>query len=132
MEALDTFITSMLTMDRWPFWSVALIFAIVGQFTSKHLFTRERAYLKDRWQPFWWWGRESLSLHPIAAGALLGQLWPDPEGRHWTTAASCAYFASAGVVSMFLWMIIKGVAKKKGVELTLPGDTSRPPPPPNS
>jgi hypothetical protein len=129
MEAIDTFINSMLTIDRWPFWTASVVFALVGHFTQQSVFTRPRAYTKRGWQPFWWWGRESLPLHPVAVGILLGKLWHDPEGRGWSSAASCAYFALAGAVSLVLWVAIKGVAKKKGLELTLPGDSSIPPPP---
>ena len=116
----------MLTMDRWPFWSAVLVFTVIGYFTSKRLFTRERAYAKGPWQNVWWWGRESLILHPIAAGVVLGFVWVDPEGKKWPQAASCMYFAAAGAVSLVAWVVIKGVAKKKGYNLTLPGDSDRP------
>jgi hypothetical protein len=127
MEALDQFIASMLTLERWPFWSAALIFTLIGHFMSESVFTRPRAYMKDKHQWFWWWGRESQVLHPISAGVVLGLLWPDPEGRHWPQVASCAYFAVAGALSLVLWVIIQGVARKKGITLTLPGDSDKPP-----
>lgn len=129
MEALDALINSMFTMDRWPFWSAVIVFTVIGHFVSKHFFTRERAYAKSNSQWFWWWGRESQVLHPLAAGALLGRAWPDPEGRHWSQAASCMYFATAGAVSLIAWVLIQGYAKKKGVVLTLPGDSDNPPKP---
>lgn len=130
MDALDSFISNLLTPERWPFWAVALIFTVVGQFTSQRLFTRERAYAKGRWQPLWWWGRETLPLHPIVSGAALGLLWRDPEGHHWNLVASQVYFAFAGAVSTVLWIVVKGVAKKRGFDLQLPGDSSFPPPAP--
>jgi len=127
--ALDSFISGSLSMERWPFWAFAVICAIVGQVTSKSVFTRERAYLKALHQPLWWWGRETLPLHPIIAGTLLGLLWKDPEGKAWGSAASCVYFAFAGAVSTVLWIFIKGIAKRRGVELSLPGESVPPPGP---
>lgn len=126
MGQLDKFLDSMFTMERWPFWAAALVLTIVGYFMSRRLFTRKRAYTKNSFQNFWWWGRESLVLHPIFFGVGLGYIWPDPEGRKWPQVASCMYFAVAGVVSLVLWVAIKSIAKKKGLDLTLPGDSERP------
>jgi hypothetical protein len=140
MEALDTFIGSMLTLERWPFWAAVLVFTIVGQFTSKNLFTRERAYAtyvlprgaKTPWEKhFWWWGRETLVIHPLLAGFVLGAVWQDPEGAGWKLIGSQMYFAAAGAVSAPLWAIVKAVAKKRGFALALPGESSNPPPPAN-
>lgn len=126
MGSLDQFISTLLTFDRWPFWAIAVIFAVVGEFTNKRLFTRGRAYAKGRYQSFWWWGRESLPLHPICTGYLLGFFaWNDPEGAGWSRIASGAYFAFAGATSLFLWVIIKGIAKQRGVDLELPGATHK-------
>lgn len=126
MDAFDQFVSSMFTLDRWPFWSAVLVFTFIGYFTAKRLFTKERAYAQTSLQWFWYWGRESLILHPIAAGVLLGFFWPDPEGRKWPQAASCMYFAAAGAVSLVAWVVIKGIAKQKGYSITLPGDSDRP------
>ena len=123
---VDQFINSMFTLDRWPFWAVAIVLTVVGVFTQKKLFTRERAYAKRRFQSVWWWGRESLVLQPSMIGVGIGFLWPDPEGKKWPQVASCMYFAVAGAVSLVLWIIIRGQAKKRGVELVLPGDSDRP------
>lgn len=106
--AVDSFISGLLSPERWPLWAFAVICAIVGQVTSTRVFTRERAYLKALHQPIWWWGRETLPLHPIVAGILLGLLWRDPEGKLWSRAASSTYFAFAGAVSTVLWIVIKG------------------------
>jgi hypothetical protein len=108
----------------WPWYTAVGIFTIIGQFTSLKLFTRARAYDKTNavWtQHVWWWGRETLMLHPIAAGAALGLLWKDPDGTGLSIAASSGYFAGAGVASLFAYMVLKGYAKKKGIDLVLPG-----------
>jgi hypothetical protein len=133
MESFETFVGQMITEERWPFWAVALVFTIIGQFTSTKLFTRQRAYApRDKaWQRWlWFWGRETLMLHPIAAGLFLGYfVWLDPEGRGWPRVGTAFYFAAAGVVSMGLWAIIRSIAKARGVEVRLPGQSTVPPPP---
>lgn len=100
------------------------------------MFTRHRAYrkLSGPWykpwsnQWFWWWGRETLSLHPIATGILLGFVWQNPEmyAEAWPLAASVGYFSGAGVLSLFAWSFIRSYAKKKGIDITLPGGSDRP------
>jgi hypothetical protein len=129
---IDDFLGSMLTLERWPWWSAALVLTIIGQFTSTKLFTRERAYRNwgAKWKHhFWFWMRETLMLHPIAAGFTLGFVWRDPEGQGWPLIGSQMYFASAGCVALVGWIIIKAVAKNRGVELKLPGESTVPPQP---
>lgn len=125
MELVDTYI-----LPHWPFFAVVLVFAVIGQFTSKHVFTRDRAYTKGRFQWLWWWGRESLSVHPLLAGGLLGLVWFNPEHAdpvwHWTTTVG--YFAFAGAISLFGWALLKGWLKRKGVTLSLPGESVPPKP----
>lgn len=116
-------------LPHWPFWVVTGILALIGNFTAKHLFTRERAYASGPYKAFWWWGRESLSLHGILAGALLGLAWQDPEGQQWgKPIMSVMYFAASGMASLFAWTIIKAYAKKRGIDLVLPGDDNSQPP----
>lgn len=123
---MDDFFSSLLTADHWPFWAIAVIFAVIGNVAAMRVFTRPRAYRKDRWQPFWWWMRETLPLHPILCGGAVGVFWRDPEGVVWSLPKAMAYFAVAGAVSLGLWVVIKGAAKARGVELTLPGDSEPP------
>lgn len=136
MEELWTFISENI-LPHWPFLVVTLVFTVVGQFTSKKVFTKARAYdkAKGAWykpwanQWFWWWGRETLALHPILTGAILGLMWQNPEMAEpsWGLAASIGYFAGAGVASLFAWNFLKSYAKKKGIDLQLPGNSVRPP-----
>jgi hypothetical protein len=128
LDQLEQLAASALSLEHWPFLTVMLVLAVMGQFTSKHVFTRERAYRQGRGQWFWWWARESLMVHPLATGALLGFfLWVDPEGHSWNRTASSAYFAGAGACSLFLFALLRGMLKKRGIKLTLPGE-SKPPP----
>ncbi len=129
MEELKQAAGIILSAEAWPFWSAVLVFTIIGQFTSTKLFTRERAYQEygAAWKNhIWWWGRESLMLHPIASGGVLGLFWRDPQGLGWPIIGSMMYFASAGVVSLGAWMTIKSFAKKRGVDLKLPGQSNPP------
>jgi hypothetical protein len=131
-EAFEEFVKTLFTEERWPWWSAVVVFTIIGQFTSTKLFTRERAYrdwgskLKHR---FWYWMRETLMLHPIAAGFTLGYFWRDPEGQGWSLIASQMYFATAGGLALIAWALLKGYLKRKGVKLVLPGESTAPPPP---
>lgn len=138
-EVVSTVLNQVL--PHWPFAMMTVIFAVIGQFTSKSLFTKERAYQKQKasrfyrfWesQSFWWWGRETLPLHPIMSGALLGLLWHNPEGTDpaWGLAAGIGYFAGSGATSLFVWSILRGYLKKRGIDLDLPGGISSLTPPP--
>lgn len=130
-ELLSTFSDQIL--PHWPFVAVVLIFTIIGQFTSKSVFTRERAYRKDKYQFLWWWGRESLSLHPILSALIVGFLWQNPEDADpaWKPIASYFYFGAAGVVSLCAWSVLKGILKKKGIDIDIfPPPPSVPPGPP--
>lgn len=128
-EFLDFFSENIL--PHWPFAMITVIFMVVGQFTSTRFFTKARAYQKRtgpwylfwRNQWFWWWGRESLPIHPIFAGGVVGLLWQNPEQTDpaWPLIASVAYFAGAGVTSLFAWVILRSEAKKRGIDLELPG-----------
>lgn len=123
-------------LEHWPFFAVACVLSVIGQFTSVRIFTRERAYadLGKDWLGkalHWWfyWGRETLPLHPIAAGFLTGKLWIDPLSKGWGAHASMWYFAFAGFVSLGVWVWLKGKAKEHGLVLELPGETVPPPDP---
>ncbi len=128
MEQLEELAGQLLSLDHWPWLAVCSMFAIIGQFTSTRLFTKARAY-SDRGKiahAILYWGRETLPLHPILAGIVLAFFWPDPEGKGWALAPTAAYFGSAGVASIFAWVILKARAKKKGLNLQLPGASTVP------
>lgn len=137
-------ILSLLTtqvLPHWPFVMVTVILSVVGHVVGRSVFTKERAYKKQQasafykfWesQSFWWWGRETLALHSILAGVIIGFFWHNPEGANpaWSHAADIGYFAGAGAISLFAWSIAKGLLKSRGINLTLPGETPSDPPPP--
>jgi len=116
-----------------PFLGVTFILLVIGHRLSTRVFTKSRAYRfygpgpqgKWKWR-FFYWGRETLPMQPILAGVVIGLLWRDPEGLGWNRAASVAYFASSGAISMMLWAVMKAWAKKKGLVLLLPGESEPP------
>ena len=129
---LDTIAEQLLTLDHWPWVAVCAILTVIGQFASLKLFTRERAYDESAgkaMRQIWFWGRETLVLHPLCASALISIGWLDPEGKGWTLAPTLAYFGSAAVASLFAWSYLKARAKKKGINLELPGMSAVPRPP---
>lgn len=120
-----------------PFFSVMAVLWLVGHFMSRSVFTYERAFSTHHKSKlsrgFWYWARESMELHPVAAGALIGLVWQNPKNLDpelWQWQDDVAYFASAGVASLFGWLLITKLLARFGVDtkgLTLPGESRRPP-----
>lgn len=118
-------------LPHWPFFTFVLVFAIFGQISKNAIFTKT-AYLTLSPKWFFWWGRKTLPLHPILAGIVVGALWKNPDSLAKTTIASIGYFALAGALSVWAYEFLKGLAKKEGFDLSLPGiDDSVVPPPPS-
>lgn len=127
---------------HWPFVMATVSFMVIGQVVKSSIFTRPRAYAvyedqlpsnvsylpgrarvkrKGRW--FWWWAYKTLPLHPMVTGLLLGWVIPEPEPGI-TGASSMLYFATAGACSVFVYQVIKGLLKKRNIELLpLPGQS---------
>lgn len=144
---------------HWPFMMAAVVFMVIGQVVKGSIFTRARAYAvyedqlpsnvsylpgrqrqKRKYREVWWWAYKTLPLHPVATGALLGWVIPEPEPGIVGASASL-YFAGAGALSVFLYQVVKGLAKRQDIILMdLPGqsaphalratDTDKPLPPP--
>lgn len=114
-----------LAAPHWPALSWALIAMMIGQVMAHRVFTADHAARKRKHQWFWWWGRKTLPLHPVASGLLLGLVWVNPEGADpaWSTVASSMYFGASGTLSIWLYQLIKGLAKRQGIELELPGES---------
>ncbi len=129
---MDDFLTAHVwSLAHWPFMAWAIIAAVIGQVMKTSIWTRKRAHKKGKVQWLWWWGYKTLPIHPIVAGFLLGLIWLNPETADpgWAWPAASVYFATAGALSVSLYQVVKGLAKKKGVALTLPGESKTPPEP---
>ncbi len=116
-----------LSVDHWPFAAVAAMLTVINQVLSKRIFTREQAYKERKAQSFWYWGRELLPIYPIVFGLLFGVWWSDPEGKGWELQAGVTYFGAAGALSLIAWAFAKALAKKRGIDLKLPGRDTVPP-----
>jgi hypothetical protein len=128
---------------HWPFIMASLVFMIVGQVMKGSVFTRARAYaqyldqlpkyasylpgqprVRRKYRKMWWWAYKTLPLHPVVTGILLGLVIREPEPGISGYAASL-YFAGAGTLSVFLYEVIKGLAKRQDIELPmLPGQSA--------
>jgi len=123
---MDDFLTQhVYSMRHWPFMMVSVVFMMVGQVMKTNVFTKDQAAKKRKSQWFWWWMYKTLPLHPIAAGLITGVLWKNPE-TDVSGIGAAFYFMGAGAGSSVLFSILKGLAKKKGVELDIPGDSLPP------
>jgi hypothetical protein len=110
--------------QHWPFFAFAVVAMLFNQVIKSSVFTKKRAHEKGRVQWLFWWGWKTLPLHPVTVGFITGSIWRNPEGTEWPLIASMFYFALAGTLSVWLYQIIKGIAKKKGYDLgQLPGQT---------
>lgn len=110
----------------WPLLAVTLILSIVGKVLAKSVFTKEACRGKPG--SFLCWGYRTLSLQPIVVGALLGLVWRNPVPSVDTLAESIGCFALCGAVSVWAYQVLKGLAKKQGIDISLPGvDTTIPP-----
>lgn len=109
-----------LALTHWPFVSAFVCFTLIGQVMINNVFTEKSHYTS---RPVWlfWWGHKTLALHPMFAGMLLGLVWHNPVETIHTTAGSMGYFALAGAASIMGYEALKGLAKKKGVNIDLPG-----------
>lgn len=102
-------------IEHWPAFAWAVCGMIIGQVMKTSVFTREQAYKVRKLQPFWWWMRKTLPLHPMIAGLFVGLLWVDPEGRGWSYAPSMGYFFFAGGGSVVIYQVLKGLFKSKKI-----------------
>ena len=120
-------------IPHWPFVAWLVISMLIGQVMKTAVFTKDG--FKTR-KPKWlfWWGRKTLVLQPIISGLLIGLVWRNPEPAVNTLPGSIGYFALAGALSVWAYELLKGLAKKEGIDLKLPGvdDSTIPPSAPPS
>lgn len=111
---LDTHVWSLL---HWPFMAWAFFAMAIGQVMKSAVWTKARAHRKGRMQWFWWWGFKTLPIHPAIAGFFLGLIWTNPENADpvWPWIASAMYFGAAGALSVWLYQILKGLLKSRGI-----------------
>ena len=112
-------------IPHWPFISWCVIAMVVGQVMVKNIFTKKHAEtLRPKW--LWYWARKTLPLHPVLGGLVIGIFWRDPEPAVMGVVPAMAYFGVAGALSLWLFEFFSRVAAKRGVTLSLPGQTIPP------
>lgn len=116
------------SMVHWPWFAVCITLMIIVQTVKTNIFTKKKAYEKGKLQWLFWWGWKTLALQPIIAGAIIGLLWGNPEPGVKEGIASFFYFASSGGCSVVAYQVLKGVLKKKKVDISLPGQRPTDPP----
>lgn len=125
LETLEQIIRQ-LVLDQPLFWVTAIGMAIFGRFMSKKVFTKSRALRPGAMRWFWFWAEESLSIHPIIIGILLGVFVVDPFGLGWSRKFSMVYFAGAGTTASVIWTAFETWARWKGIRVFTPGDSFPP------
>jgi hypothetical protein len=117
-------------LQHWPFIAATLIFAAMGQFTKKSIFTTENIIKYKKVSPWrgeaLWWGKKSLPLHPVLGGIAMSLIPGMPVSPGVTTQASITlYFAFAGIASTWAFNVVKSQLKERGIEI----DSDSVPPP---
>lgn len=125
MQLLEQYI-----IPHWPFIVMCLAAALVVQVFKGAVWTAKRAEGKGAKAGFFWWMRKTLPLHPVVACALIGLIpgLPLSQGMEYTVATAVLYYGAAGLMSTWAFNVVKGLAKKKGLDLQIPGETPTPTP----
>lgn len=115
---------------HWPGFTWAFVAMLIGQVMTRHVFTRARSTGRGSRVRFFYWMRKTLPIHPVLAGAIVGLIWQNPENADpaWPIIGSMMYFATFGGLSVWLYQVIKQLAKKQGYDIELPGASTRPVP----
>lgn len=120
MEIINTHV-----LPHWPFIAWAVIAMVIGQVMVKNIFTKKHAEtLKPKW--LWYWARKTLPLHPVLTGIVIGLFWTNPEAGVSGGLPAAAYFGVSGALSLWLFEAVRRAAAKRGMEITLPGQTIHP------
>lgn len=107
-------------LPHWPFVAVMLMLMSLMQVIKTGIFTVDALKRKPEW--FWYWGRITLPIQPIVMGLLIALFWQQPEPIINTLPERLGYFGLSGSCSVWLYQVLKGLAKRKGIDFDLPGD----------
>lgn len=119
-------------LQHWGFFAFAALAAVVMQVLKNTLWATSQVKLAGKWGWVFWWGRKTLPLHPVVLGFFVGLMPGMPHGSlegasPWPVAL---YYALAGLTSTWLFNVIKGIAKQKGIDLedVVSAEEAEPPP----
>jgi len=122
-------------VPHWGFLVVSAVFALAGQVSKGTLWTKDNIVKYKTNGPKWlgelmWWGRKTMPMHPVVGGLICGLIPGMPAPDDFSVTETVMYYVGAGVSSTWIFSVIKQLAKKKGIELDLPGVSQVPPAPP--
>lgn len=113
--------------EHWPFLGAWVVFGIIIQVLKDAVFTQANLARRGRFHAFYWWGYKTLPLQGMVLGLITGAIWTDPERVVNTRPAAMLYFAVAGALSVFAYQVIKGIAKKRNIDIDSPSSVGTDP-----
>jgi hypothetical protein len=117
---MDQFLTEhVYSLIHWPFLTLAVVLMFVTQVLKNTVLYPNRISKKSKYQWMYWWSYKTLPLHPLLMGAVIGCLWVNPENSYpeWPVINSVFYFMMSGALSVSLYQIIKGVFKRRNINI---------------
>lgn len=113
-------------LPHHPWIVYCLVMSVVTRVLDRALLQGGRAN-----QPIYLvWPRRAESMFPIIVAFVVGYwIAPYPEPFIVSRWGSFGYYASAGVVSLFLYDLAVQLLAKRGIKVSLPGESNYPPPP---
>lgn len=96
----------------WPLLLQALVLWYLGNIFKRRVWTRARAKKGGVYA----WMRDTLPMHPVAAGGIWGAFWPFTPAVDWVTTRGSAigWGMLAGVVSVWGFDLLKRLAENRG------------------
>jgi len=104
---------------HWSFIAFSCIAAVLMQVLKTTVWAPRRTLHAGFLSTFLWWGRKMLPLHPVFLGCLFGLIPGIPAGGFdsRSVASRVLYYATAGLMSTWVYDVIKTLAKRKGAGL---------------
>lgn len=110
-------------LAHWPFFAFTFACMIVVQTAKATIWTEAHAKGSSKKAHFYWWGRKTMALQCLLSGALFGLIpnIPISDGFNDGIAAKMLYYGAAGILAAFSFDVLKGLAKRKGYDIAIPG-----------
>jgi hypothetical protein len=104
---------------HWSFIAFSCIAAVLMQVLKSTVWSPRRILHAGFLSTFLWWERKTLPLHPVFLGCLVGLIPGIPAGGFdsRSMASRVLYYATAGLMSTWVYNVIKTLAKRKGASL---------------
>jgi hypothetical protein len=104
---------------HWSFVAFSCIVAVLMQVLKATVWSPRRTLPAGTWSACLWWGRKTLPLHPVLLGCLVGLIPGIPVGGFdsRSVASRVLYYAMAGLMSTWVYNVVKSLAKRKRASL---------------